>query len=272
MTPEAAEQTTVKGNPGGLLIIRQQWRRPRKGTVPGIEDAVSAELRNPPDARTHPLDTLIHMSSNGPTSLNRTDVTTALALALDALSAKGAGTPPYRVCGTSAALLQGVPLPAGDIDILLTSREDVDTFAAALSPLFPCLYAASWLPGSAQYFTRFEVNGVDLELSTVERQTDSDALECVGTGPWHHHVLTPCGSHHVPVVQLELRLATELLRDRPDRYDPLLDHMATHGFDAALLRRAMNACHIPAPRQQLIQDRLARPRPRRPFPAVEPRS
>ncbi|MFI9556167.1 hypothetical protein [Nonomuraea endophytica] len=157
----------------------------------------------------------------------------------------------YRVCGTGAALLQGVPLPAGDIDILLAGREEVDRFAAALSA-FPCLYAASWLPESAQYFTRIDVNGVDLELSTVERPADSDALECVGSGPWQHHVLITCGSHQVPVVRLELRLATELLRDRPDRYDPLLDHLSTHGFDADLLERAMDANAVPAHHRRLV--------------------
>ncbi|SEN22799.1 hypothetical protein [Nonomuraea pusilla] len=177
-------------------------------------------------------------------------------MALDALHAAGADMA-YRVCGTGAALLQGVPLPAGDIDILLAGREDLETFAAVLSS-FPCLYAASWLPESSQYFTRFEVNGVDVELSTVERQVDSDALECVGSGPWQHHVLIACGSHQVPVIRLEIRLATELLRDRADRYEPLLDHMATHGFDPDLLRRALDACSIPAHRRRLVQDRLAR--------------
>ncbi|MCA2223483.1 hypothetical protein [Nonomuraea aurantiaca] len=177
-------------------------------------------------------------------------------MALEALGTANAN-PAYRVCGTSAALLQGVPLPVGDIDILLASREDVETCAAALSS-FPCLYAASWFPESSQYFTRFAVNGVEVDLSTVERQVDSDGWECAGSGPWQHYVLVTCGSHQVPVVRLELRLVTELLRDRADRYDPLLDHMGTHGFDSALLRRSMNAHHIPAHRQRQVQDRLAR--------------
>jgi hypothetical protein len=76
---------------------------------------------------------------NGTRSLKLTDVTTTLDMALDLLGAAGTDTA-YRVCGTSAALLQGVPLPAGDIDILLAGREDVDMFAALSS--FPCLYAA----------------------------------------------------------------------------------------------------------------------------------
>jgi hypothetical protein len=104
------------------------------------------------------------------------------------------------------------------------------------------------------------VNGVELELSTVEQQVDSDGMECAGSGPWQHYVLITCGSHQVPVVRLELRLVTELLRDRSDRYDPLLDYMGTHGFDSDLLQRAMNTRRIPADRQQLVQDRLGRPK------------
>ncbi|MER6949417.1 hypothetical protein ABT294_35940 [Nonomuraea sp. NPDC000554] len=207
---------------------------------------------------------MIYMG-DGKRTLNLTDITTALDMALVALKAADTDMA-YRVCGTGAALLQGVPLPVGDIDILLASREDVDTFAAALSS-FPCLYTASWLPESSQYFTRFDVNGVDLELSTVERQVDSDAMECVGSGPWQHYVLITCGSHHVPVVRLELRLVSELLRDRADRYGPLLDYMGTHGFDSDLLQRAMNAHRIPAHRQRLVQDRLERPSLGTPSPA-----
>lgn len=201
------------------------------------------------------IDTLISMGVGEP-SLRLVDVTTTLDTALTALRAADADMA-YRLGGTSAALLQGVHLPAGDIDLLVARREDVDTFAAALSS-FPCLYATSWIPESLQYFTRYKVNGVDVEISTVEEQVDSDVIECVGRGPWEHYVLITCGSHRVPVIRLELRLATELLRDRPDRYEPLLDYMGTHGFDSDLLRRAMNARHLPAERRRLVRDRLAR--------------
>ncbi|MGW0809127.1 hypothetical protein [Nonomuraea sp. NPDC002799] len=191
----------------------------------------------------------------GEASLRLVDVTSALDTALTALRAAGAD-PRYRVGGTSAALLQGVQLPVGDVDLLVARREDVDTFGAALSS-FPCLYAASWIPVSSQYFARYEVNGVHFEISTVEQETDSDEMECIGRGPWQHYVLITCGSHRVPVVRLELRLATELLRDRSDRYEPLLDHLAAQGFDAALLHRAMAARGLSAERRRMVDERLA---------------
>ncbi|MET7338733.1 hypothetical protein [Nonomuraea sp. NPDC005650] len=199
------------------------------------------------------IGTLIVMGT-GEASLRLVDVTSALETTLTALRVMGAD-PKYRVGGTGAALLQGVHLPVGDVDLLVARREDVDTFAAALSS-FPCLYAASWIPESSQYFTRYEVNGVHLEISTVEQETDSDGMECIGRGPWQHYVLITCGSYRVPVVRLELRLATELLRDRSDRYEPLIDHMATQGFDADLLHRAMTARGLSMERQRLVNDRL----------------
>ncbi|GAA1631976.1 hypothetical protein GCM10009733_031060 [Nonomuraea maheshkhaliensis] len=136
----------------------------------------------------------------------------------------------------------------------------MNTFAAALSS-HPCLYPPTWIPESSQYFTRYEVHGVQVEISTVEQETDSDALECIGVGPWRHHVLIPCGPHHVPVVRLELRLATELLRDRPDRYEPLLDHLSAHGYDADLLHRALTARPLPPDSHHYVETRLTQPPP-----------
>jgi hypothetical protein len=50
---------------------------------------------------------------------------------------------------------------------------------------------------------RYHVNGADVEISTVERPTESDAIEYLGSGPWTHYVDVPCGAHTVPAVQLE---------------------------------------------------------------------
>lgn len=196
---------------------------------------------------------------NGGTYLRVADVTATLDTVLTTLRAAGADLA-YRLGGTSAALLQGVHLPAGDIDLLAARREDVDAFAAALAS-YPCLHAASWLPESSQYFTRYEVRGVKVEMSTVERQVDSDAMECVGRGPWQHHVWVACGSHRVPAVRLELRLATELVRNRADRYEPLLDHLTAHGCDADLLHRAMRDQGLSAEHRRLVWDRLGRAAP-----------
>lgn len=157
----------------------------------------------------------------------------------------------YRLVGTSAALLQGVPLPAGDIDILVKERAHVDAFGAALAS-YPCLCAPVWMPHSRQYYAEYEVDRVGVQFSTVEGETASDAIECLGSGPWEHYVLVPCGPYAIPAVALELRLVTELARDRPDRSMPLIQHMRTHGCDIELVRRGMEAHSLP----QALRERV----------------
>ncbi|MFB4283320.1 hypothetical protein ACBJ59_49015 [Nonomuraea sp. MTCD27] len=125
---------------------------------------------------------------NGGIFLRVVDITAVLDTVLTTMRAVGADIT-YRLGGTSAALLQGVQLPVGDIDLLAARREDVDKFCSALAS-FPCLHTASWLPESSQYFARYEVHRVKVEISTVEREVDSDGMECVGRA----HGSTTCGS------------------------------------------------------------------------------
>ncbi|WP_046568454.1 hypothetical protein [Micromonospora sp. HK10] len=164
----------------------------------------------------------------------------------------------YRLVGTSAALLQGVELPAGDIDILVSRRDDVDSIAAALSR-FPCLRPPVWLPDARQYFAHHQVDGIGVEASTVERPADTDALECIGAGPWQHYVQVQCGKHRVPAVRLELRLVSELYRDRPDRYLPLIDHMRVHGAELQLVQKGMAERGVQPALQARVLDLLRRP-------------
>lgn len=145
----------------------------------------------------------------------------------------------FRVVGTAAAQLQGVELDAGDIDLLFRDREDLDAFAAAVAQL-PLRRGPLYIAESRQYFAELALDGVSVELSTVEWEGGSDAGECVGEGPWLHYRSVRCGRHDVPVVALELRLATEILRRREDRSAALIAHLREHG-DRDLLNRALDA-------------------------------
>jgi hypothetical protein len=149
----------------------------------------------------------------------------------------------YRLVGTGAALLWEVELPVGDIDILMKERDGVEAFCQALKP-FKCLEPASWLEDARQYYANYEVGGVEVGLSTVEIETDSDVFETIGRGPWEHFSYIPCGLHSVPTVSLELRVATELYRNRPDRYTPILQYLSEHGCDVSLIRRGMEAADV----------------------------
>jgi hypothetical protein len=166
---------------------------------------------------------------------------------------------PYRLVGTAAALLQGVQLPCADIDILVKARQDVDAFGATLNA-FECLDAPTFLPGSRQYYSNYNVNGVEIGFSTVEVESDSDVIETMGRGPWEHYVLVPCGSYQIPAVTLELRLITELYRDRPDRYNPLIEYLQDQfgGGDVELITRGMRFAGVSNTIQTEVLGRLAR--------------
>ena len=157
----------------------------------------------------------------------------------------------YRLVGTGAALLHGVKLPAADVDILVKEREGVDAIGAALSP-FRCLSAPAWLPETRQYYGNYEVNGVEVGISTVEIESEADTVETFGRGPWEHFTPIPCGSHTVPTVALELRLITELFRDRPDRYQPIIRYMQAKGCDVDFIHRGIGAAGLP----QAVQENV----------------
>lgn len=160
----------------------------------------------------------------------------------------------YRFLGTGAALLHGVALPAGDIDILVKERRGVDVFSEALT-CFDCLVAPMFLEDMRQYYAEFRVNGVEVGISTVEIETDVDWIETYGSGPWTHYVLLPCGPRLVPTVKLELRLITELYRNRPERYEPIIEFLEKKGFDESLLRRGTK--DLPKDMQQKVLSRLS---------------
>ena len=69
-------------------------------------------------------------------------------------------------------------------------------------------------------------------------------------GPWEHFALLPCGPYTVPTVVLELRLITELFRNRPERSEPLIRFMQQNGCDVEFIRRGMVAGGLP----QVVQD------------------
>ncbi|WP_433890447.1 hypothetical protein [Streptomyces sp. CA-111067] len=183
---------------------------------------------------------------------DRHELDTVLRTGLDLIKAVAPDLR-YRLVGTAAARLQGVELPVGDIDILLDRRQDVDAVGAALAEL-PCVTAPQWLAPAKQYYACYSLGGVEFSVSTVEVPGDADGYECQGPGPWRHFVTVALGEHRVPCVRPELRLTTEFLRDRPDRYRPLLAHLGAHGADLRLLELSMAVRKVPASFRQLTRE------------------
>jgi hypothetical protein len=121
---------------------------------------------------------------------------------------------------------------------------------------FKCRFSPVWIPEGRQYYADYEVNGVEVGISTVEVETESDGIECLGRGPWEHYVLVLCGPYTIPAVALELRLVSELVRNRPGRYTPLIQHMQASGYDIELVRRGMEARMLPQTLQETVLGQL----------------
>jgi hypothetical protein len=113
----------------------------------------------------------------------------------------------------------------------------------------------TYLEDMRQYYAEFKINGVEVGISTVEIETDVDWIETYGSGPWTHYELLPCGSYMVPTVKLELRLITELYRNRPERYEPLIEFMRKKGYDKSLLRRGIKG--LTEDLQNIVLSRLS---------------
>jgi hypothetical protein len=184
--------------------------------------------------------------------LTETQLRTALTVALDHIEAAGS-TVAYRLVGTGAALLHGVDLPAADIDLLVRERADVDAIDAALEP-FDRLRSPEWIAHTSQYYANYQVRGVEVGVSTVEVESTDDTIETFGPGPWVHYSVLACGPHQVPVVALELRLITELSRDRPDRFRPIIDHLRTRGCDLDLVTRGLAARVPEGVRERVVRE------------------
>ncbi|MDY6876570.1 MAG: hypothetical protein SWK90_10280 [Chloroflexota bacterium] len=137
----------------------------------------------------------------------------------------------------------------------MKEREDVDTLDSSLSS-FECLTPPTYLSEAKQYYANYEINGVEVGISTVEWETDSDGIECFGRGPWEHYILISCGPYTVPTVALELRLVSEMLRDRPDRYTPIIEHMRACGCDIDLVRRGIQSRGLPQTLQEEVLGQL----------------
>ena len=143
-----------------------------------------------------------------------------------------------RVVGTASSALRGIDLPVGDVDILARDRETVDELVAASGAPPAALLAT---PFGHQYLADHELGGVPVQFSTVESLASGRTrlAECVGEAPWRYYALVDVAGRPVPVVASELRLASDLMRGRDDRWRPIAAHLRAAGFDLELLERAV---------------------------------
>jgi hypothetical protein len=203
---------------GRLLVVRDNARKP---TTPGEVDM------------TDPVDAL-SAQRRPPGFLTRDQIVPALqvlAPTIDVLRGR------IMLVGTASCAVSGIDLPVGDVDFLARDRQAVDELgAAAVRGGFETLFAPGWLPWTAesgQYFARYSLADVWLEFSTVE--VDGHPRE---TAAWKQARWVEIDGIRVALEATESRLATELARNRPERWVPIARHLAQHGYDEAVLSSA----------------------------------
>jgi hypothetical protein len=167
------------------------------------------------------------------------------------------------IVGTTSSLLRGIELPAGDVDVLARDRDVVDQLAREADRVGArCDAGPQWIdtPFGGQYIADYRVDGVLVEFSTVELSVPEPTrlAECTGDGPWLHADAIHVEGYAVPVVASELRLQSEVLRGRADRWIPIALFLADTGYDERLVNEAMVG--VSSDVQVAVRDLLGQPR------------
>jgi hypothetical protein len=191
--------------------------------------------------------------------LGRSEILAAVRPLLPALAAAGDD---IRLVGTASSLLRGIDLPVADLDILARCRGTVDNVAAAAASAGagPGVAPPVWEGDGSfgQYIAVFELAGCRVEVSTVEVGAGFPILvgECIRDWPWRHFDPIDVAGHEMRAVASELRLLSELVRRREDRWRPIAGDMARTGYDAGLLDTVL--AQVPAPLSARARGILAR--------------
>ncbi len=172
----------------------------------------------------------------------------------------------WAVIGSGASTLQGCRLPPADIDILFAEPEGVHQFAQFMSvfavPRRP-REGELWLSSREQpvafeppdpqkevwNFGRWMIADCKIEAAHIARPAGDPSMAqdwICEPGPriWPHIRHVPFGRYQVPVVPLEIRLGTELLRERKERVDEIVAVLQGQGHDRELLRQALSRQHL----------------------------
>ena len=177
-------------------------------------------------------------------------LTSVLDAAQDVLSSDR-----YRLVGTTASILHGAATASKGVDFLMRDRDGVDDLHLALST-FRIDTPPTYLADDEQYWASYFVDGVHVGVTTTEWKPEGSVIEASGEGPWQHFSIIPHGQHQVPTVKLELRLVTEIFRNRADRIEPLMAFMRQQGCDLNLVKQGLTERGIPAQHQTKVMAQL----------------
>ncbi|MGI8416802.1 MAG: hypothetical protein ACR2P2_11485 [Nakamurella sp.] len=160
----------------------------------------------------------------------------------------------WMLVGSGASAVHGVELSPGDIDVLARTANDVTKLAAVLPSLeLPSLE----LPGQQDLDPQTFRSSTERPLLTFGGWTfgrwflDEGTVEVAhiagvhrgltenGGEVWRHRRLVRWRGNLLPIVPLEIQLATMLSRQLDDRSQASAECLRHNGYDAALLRLAL---------------------------------
>jgi hypothetical protein len=186
--------------------------------------------------------------------------TDALAEVADSLNR---GRIDWLLVGSAATALHGVAIDPGDIDVSVATPEDVAR-AAKLLPTTgePTLCfddsSSRWTLG------RWLVDGVKVELVHIDDPATTHlVIETRGLLVWRERAVVEWRGHRIPLVPIEVQLATMIARQQETRIEATVAAVGLHSFDVSLLRRAIAdrqsegfAMTVPEELQRLLNPRL----------------
>lgn len=112
--------------------------------------------------------------------------------------------------------------------------DDPDLFSSSSARPLIALSDGAWL------FGRWMVAGCKLELARIRTTVAPPVvLETMGTAVWDTRQHVPWHGLSIPVVPLEVQLATIMSRAQVDRERAVRARLTERGLDSALLSRAM---------------------------------
>lgn len=163
----------------------------------------------------------------------------------------------WMLVGSAATCVQGVAVEPGDVDVLVHPQTSDEAMAAAVEAFErfsatgpvsqdPDLFLSTpnqplvATPDGVWLFGRWMVDGFKLEVARIRIDLGPTAvIETMGTAVWDTQRTVSWRGHAVPVVPLEVQLATMTWRGLGERASAVRARLAEPGTDAALLAQAM---------------------------------
>lgn len=162
----------------------------------------------------------------------------------------------WMVVGSAASAIQGAAVRPRDVDIAVHPETPDAAMTEGLGALAVHAAAAAGADDLATFvstrerpllgtpdghwlFGRWSVDGGRLEVARIREPVAPFALlETLGTAVWDHREFVQWRGRSVPVVPLEVQLATIVVRGLADRERAVRERLAETGAREELLRRA----------------------------------